>query len=255
MGLLRLGDPALLRRNLRRLADHAARRRAHGHVRARGRRPLLRLDVLLRLHPEAAARDRRLLRAARLPGAAQRRRGHERQGDPEGLARRRARHHPLRRDGHPRRRRRVDADARGHHGRAVLRARSAWLCSSTVAGPSASRSSWPTDRRREPAFARRAVRRRERGPPASDHRRIRGIPALRARPVPDRGVPRARGGPERARRRADRRGQDDRRRVRRAPRHAGGRRQGLLHDADQGALEPEVPRAAGRLRRRERRAS
>ena len=30
----------------------------------------------------------------------------------------------------------------------------------------------------------------------------------------------------------------------------GGRRQGVLHDADQGAVEPEVPRAAGRLRRR-----
>ena len=28
------------------------------------------------------------------------------------------------------------------------------------------------------------------------------------------------------------------------------RRQGVLHDADQGAVEPEVPRAAGRLRRR-----
>ncbi len=58
----------------------------------------------------------------------------------------------------------------------------------------------------------------------------------------------------RARRRADRCRQDGRRRVRRAPR-AGDRAQGVLHDAHQGAVEPEVQRPGPPVRRGARRAA
>ena len=75
---------------------------------------------------------------------------------------------------------------------------------------------------------------------------------LRARRLPGPGLPRGRGGPRRARRRAHRLRQDHRRRVRRAPGH-GDRPQVLLHDADQGAEQPEVPGPGPALRAGERR--
>ncbi|CAH0246728.1 hypothetical protein SRABI128_02812 [Microbacterium sp. Bi128] len=63
-------------------------------------------------------------------------------------------------------------------------------------------------------------------------------------------MPGPRGRPQRARRRAHRRGQDHRGRVRDPPGDARAGRQGVLHDAHQGAVEPEVPRAARGVRRR-----
>ena len=69
-----------------------------------------------------------------------------------------------------------------------------------------------------------------------------------------RGVPGRRAGQGRPRGRPDRRRQDDRRRVRRV--HGPGHRpQGLLHHADQGAVQPEVRRPRAPPRRRERRAA
>ena len=71
----------------------------------------------------------------------------------------------------------------------------------------------------DPSPAERYARGRER-PQPPHHRRVRGIPALRARPVPDRGMPRPRGGTQRPGGRAHGCRQDDRRRVRDPPRHA-----------------------------------
>ena len=65
-------------------------------------------------------------------------------------------------------------------------------------------------------------------------------------------MPGDRGRPRRAGRGAHRLRQDDRRRVRHPP-GAADRPQGVLHDADQGAVEPEVPRPGQALRRRQRR--
>ena len=81
---------------------------------------------------------------------------------------------------------------------------------------------------------------------------LRGRARLRARSVPAPGARRARRRPVGARRRAHRLGQDARRRVRDPPRARRGR-QGLLHDAAQGALEPEVRRLRPRVRQRPRR--
>ena len=68
-------------------------------------------------------------------------------------------------------------------------------------------------------------------------------------PLPGARARRHRRGPPRAGRRAHRIGQDPRRRVRDRPR-AGRGRQGLLHDAAQGAVEPEVRRSRAPARRR-----
>ena len=66
----------------------------------------------------------------------------------------------------------------------------------------------------------RAVRPGPRGSRASHHSRVRGIAAVRPRPLPARRMPLARRGPQRPGRGAHRRGQDDRRRVRDPPRDA-----------------------------------
>ena len=76
--------------------------------------------------------------------------------------------------------------------------------------------------------------------------RAAGLPAGR---LPGRRLPGAGAGQRRAGRGADRRGQDRRRRVRGAPR-AGVGPQGVLHDAHQGAVQPEVLRPGPPLRRR-----
>ena len=79
-------------------------------------------------------------------------------------------------------------------------------------------------------------------------RRVR----VRLRRLPARGLRPRRGRLRRAGRRPDRGRQDHRRRVRGLPRAAAGP-QGVLHDADQGAVEPEVRRPRPPPRRRERR--
>ncbi len=71
---------------------------------------------------------------------------------------------------------------------------------------------------------------------------------LPARRLPGARLPGDRGGPRRAGRGPDRLRQDDRGRVRRPP-GPGDRPQVLLHDPDQGAVEPEVQRPRGPLRR------
>ena len=93
-----------------------------------------------------------------------------------------------------------------------------------------------------PSPAERYAASRQRQPTPRTHLEPvpRDVP-LRARPVPGRGLPGARGRPRRPRRRADRVRQDGGRRVRRAP-GAGRGPQVLLHDADQGAVQPEVRR-------------
>ena len=73
-------------------------------------------------------------------------------------------------------------------------------------------------------------------------RAVRRGASVPARPVPARRSRPPRRRPVGPRQRADRLGQDRGRRVRRPPRPRRGR-QGLLHDADQGALEPEVRRS------------
>ena len=83
---------------------------------------------------------------------------------------------------------------------------------------------------------------------------IRGRPPIRPRRLPARGVPRPGLGALGAGVRPDRLGQDAGGGLRRPPRPVGPR-QGLLHDAAQGPLEPEVRRARRLLRRGARRAA
>ena len=97
---------------------------------------------------------------------------------------------------------------------------------------------------------RRAVRALPSQPRAPQAGRLRLPARLHARRLPAARLPRARGRPLGAGRGADRVRQDDRRRVRRTPR-AGERPQGLLHHADQGAVEPEVQRPGEAVRRRQ----
>ena len=102
---------------------------------------------------------------------------------------------------------------------------------------------------RLPSGTRRSPAERYAGADASDRAelgRFRAGVRLRARPVPGPAVPGAGGRPRRAGRRTHRRRQDRRRRVRRPPGAATGAAR-LLHDADQGAVEPEV-RRPGRAR-------
>ena len=105
----------------------------------------------------------------------------------------------------------------------------------------------PDERMTRPAERTPRFRREQRAPGASPT-----SPQLYDFALDDfqvRACQRARGRPRRAGRRADRLRQDDRRRVRRAPGAATGP-QVLLHDADQGAVEPEVQRPRRALRRR-----
>ncbi len=80
--------------------------------------------------------------------------------------------------------------------------------------------------------------------------RLRVPARLQPRRLPAARLPRARGGSLGAGRGAHRVRQDDRRRVRRAPR-PGEWPQGVLHDPDQGAVEPEVQRPRQAVRRRQ----
>ena len=128
-------DPAVHGRPLRRLAHHAAHGRADGELRAQrpGHRPVLRLRHLLRLRLQAAAGDRGVVRDPGLPGRPEPRGRDVGPRHPQGLARGDHRHHDLRGDGDPCRRRHLDAAARRHPLRAVLRRGRPVACCSTGA--------------------------------------------------------------------------------------------------------------------------
>ncbi len=100
----------------------------------------------------------------------------------------------------------------------------------------------------------REVRKFPRRPDISAPGRVPRPLRVRARRLPGRGVQGRRGRPRRPGRRTHRLRQDTGRRVRRAP-GPRDRPQVLLHDADQGAVQPEVRRPRRPPRRRERRAA
>ncbi len=177
--------------------------------------------------------------------------------DPEGLALGDPRDHDLHRDRHPGRRRHLDDPAGDPDDRALLRrgrrralarprcARSArrsrpsWHeAASTQTLSPAERYAAAQARRAGAVAAPRLEEFRERIEFPLDDFQLAACEALEA-------------GRQRAGRRTDRCRQDDRRRVRRAPRARTAARQGVLHDADEGAEQPEVRGARRRARSRE----